>query len=98
MSISKQFMKGLSNYKISIKEINDNNWKYCGGNQGSHLNYFKISRKNTNLPPHIDKCICGHHIEENCYITNGDRIIASKDLFQKVLEHALSARSLIKIV
>jgi hypothetical protein len=79
MSLPWRFMKGLREHNITNKEIEDGEWKYCGGDQGSHLNYFKLSvqknKKDTEMPLHVDKCICGHHIEENCFITNGDRII-----------------------
>jgi len=27
------------------------------------------------LPEPTDECVCGHHIAENCYITDGERIL-----------------------
>lgn len=75
MSMSTRFMKGLKDHNINNKEIKDGDWKYCGGDQGRHLNYFNLTHKNKDIPHHVDKCICGHHIEENCFISNNDRII-----------------------
>jgi hypothetical protein len=44
-------------------------YKYAGGNQGSHYNYWRLCFKNEPLPSHEDKCVCGQNISENCYIT-----------------------------
>lgn len=74
MTQSDRFLNGLKNHNISKKEIENNEWKYCGGDQGRHLNYFKLAN-NSEIPPTTDKCVCGHHIVENCFITNGERII-----------------------
>jgi hypothetical protein len=50
------------------------NFKYAGGDKGSHKKYFDLVNKTTPLtkPPHTDRCVCGHYIKENCYITDGD--------------------------
>ena len=50
-------------------------WKYCGGNRGRHLNYFNLCCKDYELPELVNKCVCGHTIEENFYITNGTQIL-----------------------
>jgi len=75
MSLSTRFIKGLREYNITSKEIKDGEWSYCGGDTGRHLNYFKLCKKNTEHPSYTDKCVCGHQITENCFITNGARII-----------------------
>lgn len=75
MKSSVKFIKGLKKYNITKKQIDDGDWKYCGGDSGRHLKYFKLCKKDTELPEHVDKCICDHHISENCFITNGERII-----------------------
>ena len=76
--ISERFIEGLKNYNLTFDEIL--NWKYCGGDQKNHLNYFKLYHKisedqDFSLPLHADKCVCDHPIKENCYITNGKKII-----------------------
>jgi len=61
-------------FKNSLnKETNDNNptnYIYYGGDKGSHLTYWNMAtaRKNIEKPPHTTKCLCGHQIQENCYI------------------------------
>lgn len=75
MSIEENYIekinKGLAEYNMSFSDISAGNFKYCGGNQNNHLNYFKLMFPNMNLPPQKDYCICGHKIIENCYITDG---------------------------
>lgn len=66
--------------KLGFDYYNDvkENWIYCGGDGGknsksSHLNYYlghfidKII-----IPPKTNKCLCEHHIVENCYISSPD--------------------------
>ena len=74
-ALTKRFIKGLKTHNLTYEEIKNNKWKYCGGTKGSHLNYFKTCYEGKDLPTHTNNCICGHHIQENCYITNGERII-----------------------
>lgn len=75
LELTKRFIKGLEDYNLSYDEIKNSNWKYCGGNKGRHLNYFKLSCKNDDLPHKVNKCVCGHSIVENCYITDGEQIL-----------------------
>lgn len=75
MTLTRKFIKGLQNYNITYDEIINNNWKYCGGNKGRHLNYFKLSCRDEELPEKINYCVCGHTIKENCYITDGTYIL-----------------------
>jgi len=74
VELSIRFINGLKNYDIELNEI-QNNFKYCGGNRGSHLNYFKLSCPTDDMPELIDECICGQKIKENCFITDGDRLV-----------------------
>jgi hypothetical protein len=74
VELSKQFINGLKNYEIDFEDIKYN-FKYCGGNRGSHLNYFRLSCPNDDIPELVDECVCGHKIIENCYITDGDRLV-----------------------
>jgi len=71
--ISDKFKKGLIEYGLSFEEIKE--WKYCGGNKGRHANYFKIAVPNEQFPPKENKCVCGHDIIENCYITKDNEIL-----------------------
>lgn len=73
--LTDRFIKGLLDYDLTYDEILNGGWKYCGGNKGRHLNYFKLSCKDDDLPEKNDRCVCGHKIVENCYITNGDDIL-----------------------
>jgi len=44
-------------------------WMYVGGDRKSHAKrYFKVYGDNAKFPPHETHCLCGHRIEENCYI------------------------------
>lgn len=67
---SKRFITGLKKRNINYDEIN--NWYYCGGEDGSHLNYYKLIHNNSELPEHQTHCICGHKIKHNYYIKNNN--------------------------
>jgi hypothetical protein len=45
-------------------------FKYAGGDDGCHLNYYKILFGNKQLPMQENECLCGHPIKNNCYIVN----------------------------
>lgn len=75
LELTQQFIKGLQNYGLTYDEIKNSNWKYCGGRRGRHFNYFKLCCKDDDLPELINECVCGHHIKENCYITDGEQIL-----------------------
>jgi uracil-DNA glycosylase len=74
IQISKRFSNGLKKYDISLDNLKEN-WKYCGGEKGRHLNYYNLCCKGEDIPEHEERCICGHRIKENCYITDGDYIL-----------------------
>ena len=73
-AISKRFSNGLKRYNITLDNLQAD-WKYCGGEHGRHLNYYALCCKDEDLPEHEDRCICGHRIRENCYITDGIYIL-----------------------
>jgi hypothetical protein len=75
IELTKKFIEGLKNYNLTYLDIVNNNFHYCGGNNERHLNYYKLCFNNKELPEKIDKCICGHKISENCYITDGKIIL-----------------------
>ena len=74
INLTQKFIKGLKKYGLTQEDIN-NKWKYCGGNSREHLNYYKITHKGMETPYYSDRCICGHHIKENCYLTDGNEIL-----------------------
>lgn len=67
-SISQQFINGLKKYNVSPDELK--NWKYCGGDKGRHKRYFRLCFKDRKIPSKKELCICGHAINENCYIVD----------------------------
>jgi hypothetical protein len=70
---TEKFKKGLLCHNLTINDIINSGFKYCGGDTGRHLNYYKLIYGNNQLTPKKEeKCFCGHIIKENCYIT--DRI------------------------
>jgi len=73
--LTEKFIKGLQNHNLSYEDIKNNNWTYCGGDTKSHFEYFKIFFKHTDTPTPKSKCICGHAIKENCYITDRKEIL-----------------------
>ena len=74
MDISKRFENGLKKkYNLNIEDLN--NFYYIGGEIGIHNKYYKLFTNNAPLLTHTDKCICGHKIKNNCYISNGDIIL-----------------------
>jgi len=75
MDLTKRFKDGLINYNLSYEEILENNWKYCGGTNGRHYNYYRLLFNDAPFPDKTTKCICGHKIKENCYITDSTRIL-----------------------
>jgi hypothetical protein len=72
-TLTERFIKGLHEYDLTEEEVRG--WKYYGGSSKCHLNYYKLASKNDVLPEHHTHCACGHPIKENCYITDGERIL-----------------------
>lgn len=67
LNLSDRFINGLKKYNLTMEDVRDN-YKYCGGDEGRHLNYFKIVFPNKETPSNADNCVCGQRIIENCYI------------------------------
>ena len=74
-----KFKRGLKEYDMELTDLD--NFKYYGGDSGSHFNYLvktlKLSEDEMNYLFHnrVEECICGHTIKQNCYITDGERIL-----------------------
>ena len=75
IKLTEAFLKGLETHNLSYEMILANNWRYCGGDNGSHFRYFKLCFPNRILPEKVKNCVCSHAIKENCFITDGDRIL-----------------------
>lgn len=79
-NLTQRFINGLTKYNLTLNEIQNSKWKYCGGDKGSHYNYFKLYFKDKEKDiskniSHKDYCICGTGIIENCYITDNIQIL-----------------------
>jgi hypothetical protein len=74
-NLYKRFQEGLARPPHNMKMEDLNNWKYCGGNSGSHYNYFKLCFPILPNIPFEDFCVCGVSIHEQCYITDGNKFI-----------------------
>ncbi len=70
-----RFIDGLAKEGVLYEEVVNGTWRYCGGTEGRHLNYYMMNNPNRGTPELVDKCVCGQKIRENCYITNGERIV-----------------------
>ena len=67
-----QFEHGLmAEYGMTMSDLD--NWSYCGGDSGRHWNYFLMCNTKPRQPAHVDQCICGHAIRENCFIQNREK-------------------------
>jgi hypothetical protein len=71
---TKKFKEGLDELGITYEEI-EKEYKYCGGDHDSHLNYYEMLYPGEKLPPHEENCVCGQNIMNNCYVTNGEKMI-----------------------
>ena len=68
--LTRKFIQGLEAHGLTYEEVKQN-WKYAGGNMGSHLNYYNLCYSHLEPPAILDRCVCEHLIKENCYATNG---------------------------
>tara|TARA_R110002012_G_C11247822_1_gene566284 strand:+ start:74 stop:475 length:402 start_codon:yes stop_codon:yes gene_type:complete len=73
-NISKRFISGLQKYNLTVNDL-QNEWYYMGGNRGDHKKYFEEKYKDDEMPDLTDRCVCGHKIKNNCFITDGDSIL-----------------------
>ena len=63
--ISQKFLNGLKQHQMDFLDIKD--WIYCGGNQDSYYEYFKLCYPDT-IAPTAENCVCGNGISICCYI------------------------------
>jgi hypothetical protein len=67
----KQFVKGLRDYGLTIDEVLQK-WIYCGSNDEKGRKKFYSVYPGYELPEKEPKCICGHSIVKQHYITDGE--------------------------
>ena len=71
-----EFFTAIKEYRLSEQEAESSPFRYCGGDTNpSDIRYYRLIFPDTPLPEKQHACVCGHHIENNCYITNTDRTI-----------------------
>ena len=77
----KGFIRGLwLKHRIVYNEEFRRTWKYAGGDgcsrgkmgfsKNRHYRWWEQLYKNRKFPDFLRRCVCGHPIEENCFITN----------------------------
>ena len=92
--VTNRFIKGLVKYDLTLEEIQSGDWRYCGGNREHRRKYFHLSQPGREHPEHEVECACGHDIQENCYITNGDKFIVLGNVcINRFLPHNLAGRN-----
>ena len=67
----KEVIEAIKNYK----RIQHSSFKVCGSNTGEGVEQFKKVFPNREIPERKNSCICGHTINKNYYITDGDVIL-----------------------
>ncbi len=73
--LSKRFKTGLKKYNLTIDTI-QKDWIYIGGESGIHKNYWNnYYAYKEEQPEHENKCVCGHRIKHNCWISNGEDVL-----------------------
>lgn len=72
-TLTKKFIKGIAEHNLTKDELVG--WKYCGGSgEKRHRKYYKLTFPHAEgFPLSVNNCVCGHHIMENCYITNENK-------------------------
>ena len=63
------FISGLQEqYGLTVDDLDD--YVYVGGDRKGRLTYFRLKYPGEVIPEHSQTCVCGHAIEENCFIRN----------------------------
>ena len=69
----KHLCENLESLGLNSEDVKQN-YRYSGGNEGRHKKYFDKCFPNKKIPELVDKCLCEHPIQENCYISNDFQI------------------------
>jgi len=72
--LSIRFKKGLKANGITEEELH-NEYYYIGGDFSYHVNYCQKNKLEIPENP-TNRCLCGHKIRNNIFITNGDKILS----------------------
>jgi len=97
-----RFIRGLREHNLTYEELVNNQWRYAGGNGETtsysdantrHYRYFKLCFPNMEPLDPVNHCVCGHYIQENCYISDfeGNFIIIGNCCIKKFVP--LSSRT-----
>jgi hypothetical protein len=68
IKLHQSFLAGLEERGITLEEFKE--YKYAGGNKGSHYNYYLMNGLLDSEPETSNVCVCSHRIIENCYLVN----------------------------
>lgn len=63
----KNFCRNLEVLGLTYEEVH-RDYKYSGG-RGGKSDYFKMCFPNHERPEPVDKCLCEHPIQQNCFIS-----------------------------
>lgn len=86
-----KLIKGLQNNNVTYDDFKSGRWSTYGSN--FKIEDFKKGLPNLDIPPEVDSCICGHHIKENCYVSDGQKIlILGNCCIKKFLPGGISKR------
>ena len=85
------FINGLKgDHNLTYEDILS--WKYCGGDNGGHYNYWRLVFGKRNLPRHLQHCVWNREIVKNCYIWDGRDaetiIVVGYCCIKRFLEHS----------
>ena len=65
------FVRGLEDHGLTLKTVLDN-WIYCGSNEEKGRKKFYSVYPGCELPEKEERCICGHPITIQHYITDNE--------------------------
>ena len=74
-----ELIKRLKEHKLTDEFILKSGYTYFGGDRSYHHdNFIEMMAelpRHIRVPFHEDQCLCGHYIEEQCYIRKGNRVL-----------------------
>ena len=87
-------VNNLAQYNLTLEQVSK--WRYYGGSDGSHLNYYRLCEGKSVEPldPQWECGMCGQDISENCYITDGSQIlIVGNDCIRRFVNDSTRTRT-----
>lgn len=80
LELSQRFVNGLKSYDLTKEEIE--NWRYVGGGHLTNsLRHELLQQRFKKEFPEVDppgleaRCVCGHPIQENAFISDGENLL-----------------------